>query len=42
MPITWVPQEELRALAREVGIYLVGGYAEPCDDEGERCYSSLT
>src|SRR5438309_2105586 len=38
MPVTWTPREELQALAREAGVYLVGGYAEPLDSEGYRCY----
>jgi predicted amidohydrolase len=41
MPVTWVPLVELRAIAREVGIYLVGGYAEPLDSDGVRCYNAL-
>jgi predicted amidohydrolase len=41
MPISWVPRAELQTIAREAGIYLVGGYAEPLDRDGVRCYNAL-
>lgn len=41
MPVTWTPLAELREIAREIGIYLVGGYTEPLDSEGCRCYNAL-
>jgi predicted amidohydrolase len=40
-PVTWVPRAELQTLAREVGVYVIGGFAEPVDDGGSRCYNSL-
>jgi predicted amidohydrolase len=41
MPVTWSPVAELRKMAREIGIYIIGGYAEPLDDEGCRCHNNL-
>lgn len=41
-PVTWTPVEEMCSLARELGIYLVAGFAEPLDGEGLRCYNSLS
>jgi predicted amidohydrolase len=40
-PIMWVPHDELATIAREAGIYVIGGYAQPLDDEGARCYNAL-
>jgi predicted amidohydrolase len=42
MPVTWTPLGALREIAREAGIYIVGGYAEPLrTDESSRCYNTL-
>jgi predicted amidohydrolase len=41
MPITWSPLPELRAIAREVGVHLVAGFAEPLDAAGRRCHNAL-
>lgn len=40
-PITWTPVNELGEIARETGVYIVGGFAEPVDSEGFRCYNAL-
>jgi len=32
---------ELAAMAKENGVYLVGGFTEPLDAEGRRCYNSF-
>jgi len=40
-PIATTPLPELRDLARELGVYLVAGYAEPIDDGGRRCHNAL-
>lgn len=41
-PVTWTPVLELQEMAREAGVYLVGSYAEPADEEGYRCYMSAS
>src|SRR5207253_2632062 len=41
MPVTWTPLEELQSIAREVGVYLIGGYVEPIDREGCRGFNNL-
>jgi predicted amidohydrolase len=41
MPVDWVPLPELRAIARDCGIFLIGGYAEPLDGEGRRCHNAV-
>jgi predicted amidohydrolase len=40
-PVEWTPVEALGELAKEFGVYLVGGFTEPLDDEGIRCYNSF-
>lgn len=40
-PISWTPIAGVCEIARDVGIYLVAGFAEPIDPEGMRCYNSL-
>ena len=40
-PITWTPVDELQDIAREVDAYVVGGFAEPLDPEGNRCFNTL-
>lgn len=40
-PVAAPPLPELQAIAREAGVYLVAGYAEPIDQEGRRCYNTL-
>lgn len=43
-PITSTPIRELSEMAREHGVYLVGGFAEPVDGtgaDGSRCYNTL-
>ena len=40
-PIDWTPIDELQDIARAAGVYLVGGFAEPLDDAGSRCYNTL-
>lgn len=40
-PIDWTPIEALCAIAKESGVYLVGGFAEPIDEHGSRCYNTL-
>lgn len=41
-PITWTPLGELQEMARHNNIYILGGYAEPLDDGGARCYQSVS
>ena len=41
-PVTWTPVEELKSMAAEFDVYLVGGYAEPIDAEGQRCWNSFS
>jgi predicted amidohydrolase len=41
-PVGPPPLRELAALARENGVFLVGGYAEPLDGAGSRCHNALT
>lgn len=40
-PIDWTPIVALREIARDCRVHLVGGFAEPIDDEGSRCYNTL-
>lgn len=40
-PVTWTPVAQLGDIAREAGVYLVGGFTEPIDDAGDRCFNSL-
>ncbi|MEX2502430.1 MAG: nitrilase-related carbon-nitrogen hydrolase, partial [Trueperaceae bacterium] len=40
-PIDWTPIDELCDIARDAGVHLVGGFAEPLDDAGSRCYNTL-
>lgn len=40
-PVTWTPVGELCAMAKEHDVYIVGGFAEPIDAEGWRCYNSF-
>src|SRR4051794_8639343 len=35
-PVTWTPVAELSEMARTHGIYVIGGFAQPPDDESER------
>lgn len=41
-PVTWTPVDELSAMARAHGVHLVGGYAEPIDDDGVRCWNTFS
>jgi predicted amidohydrolase len=41
-PVKWTPVDELSAMAKAYGVYLVGGYAEPLDSAGMRCYNSFS
>ena len=41
-PVKWTPIDELSAMAKAYNVYLVGGYAEPLDSAGTRCYNSLS
>lgn len=40
-PIRDAPTDELAELAKSYGVHLVGGFAEPCDDETGACFNSL-
>jgi predicted amidohydrolase len=40
-PVTWDPLAELSSIARDAGVYLVGGYVEPLDADGWRCFNNL-
>ncbi|HEY7143663.1 MAG TPA: carbon-nitrogen hydrolase family protein [Streptosporangiaceae bacterium] len=40
-PVTWTPEAELAGLARRYGVYLIGGFAEPADAAGHRCYNTF-
>lgn len=40
-PITRTPVRELRDMARDNGVYVVGGFAEPIDGHTSRCYNTL-
>lgn len=40
-PVTWTPVAQLGEIAREAGVYLVGGFTEPLDAAGDRCFNSL-
>jgi predicted amidohydrolase len=40
-PVTWTPIAGVCEIAREAGIYIIAGFAEPIDSEGMRCYNSL-
>lgn len=40
-PVTWTPEAELGAMARDAGVYLVGGFAEPAAGDSRRCYNTL-
>ncbi len=40
-PVTWTPVAQLGDIAREAGVYLVGGFTEPVDASGDRCFNSL-
>lgn len=40
-PVDWTPVEALCDIAKESGVYVVGGFAEPLDEIGSRCYNSL-
>lgn len=40
-PIDWTPIQELRDIARESQVHLVGGFAEPLEDVGGPCYNTL-
>jgi predicted amidohydrolase len=41
-PVTWTPENELNEIAERHGVFLVGGFAEPLDSDGMRCYNTLT
>lgn len=41
-PVSWIPVTELSEMARKHQVYLVGGYIEPLDAEGMRCYNTLS
>jgi predicted amidohydrolase len=40
-PVTWTPLQELRSMARDNGIYVIGGYTEPLDADGWRCHNAV-
>lgn len=40
-PVRRTPVPQLRSMARENGVYLAGGFAEPVDAEGVRCFNTL-
>jgi len=40
-PIDWTPIEELRDIARDTGVHLVGGFAEPIDSGGSKAWNTL-
>ena len=40
-PVKWTPVNELSQMAKKYSVYLVGGFAEPIDEEGYRCYNTL-
>jgi len=40
-PVTWTPEAELGALARQHSMYVVGSFAEPVDSEGFRCFQTI-
>jgi predicted amidohydrolase len=40
-PVTWTPEAELADMARRYGVYLIGGFAEPADSGGQRCWNTL-
>jgi predicted amidohydrolase len=40
-PVTWTPEAELAAMARRYGVYVIGGFAEPTDSAGQRCWNTL-
>lgn len=40
-PVDWTPEAELTEIARENGVYLVGGFTEPVDGSVDRCYNTL-
>lgn len=40
-PVDWTPIEELQDIARESAVHLVGGFPEPLDADGSRCYNTL-
>lgn len=41
MPISWTPVDELCAIARELELFVIGGFADPIDDHGGRCTNNL-
>lgn len=38
-PIDWTPEAELAEMARQHGVYVIGGFAEPAG--GDRCWNTL-
>lgn len=40
-PVTWTPEVELSTIAKELGIHVIGGFTEPLDAEGVRCFNTL-
>lgn len=41
-PVRWTPEDELSSLAKQYGVYLVGGFVEPLDAEGVKGYNTFT
>jgi predicted amidohydrolase len=41
-PIDWTPASELADMARQHGVYLIGGFAEPTDNGSGQCWNTLT
>jgi predicted amidohydrolase len=42
MPVTWTPVAELCALAEKNNLHVIGSFAEPLDEDGRRCYQSVS
>lgn len=40
-PINRTPEPDVLDMARELGVYLIAGFAEPIDDAGDRCFNTL-
>ena len=41
-PVSWTPVGDLAAMAREHRVHVVGGYAEPMEAAGRRCFNTLS
>lgn len=40
-PVTWTPLAALQAMAARYAVHIVAGFADPVDEEGERCHNVL-